>query len=338
MLEGFAYCQMIYDDQRRPVNWVFLAVNKAFGTLTGLGDVAGRRGSEVMPGIHQANPELLETYGRVAAGGGAEAFESFVVPLGRWLSISVFSPAPDHFVAVFEDVTQRRQNEERLAAYQQQLRLLGSKLASAEENERRRIAADLHDNVVQSLAAASLRLQTVGAGDLAPAAAASFSEALRLLHQAVQDTRSLMFELCPPPLYELGLEAALEWLVEKVGKSTAWRDPGRRAGAGPTGRRGPGHPVPGGPRVAAEHRQARPAGKAAVSFRRQGDGVRIEVRDDGRGFSPQGATAGRGLGGFGLFEVRERLDYIGGSLQIESPAEGGPRRCCWRPCRRPKKE
>jgi PAS domain S-box-containing protein len=325
MLEGFAYCRLVYDDQGRPVDWGYLAVNKAFGSLTGLSNVVGRRVSEAIPGIIETNPELLEIYGRVAATGRPKRFESYVVPLSRWLSVSAFSPAPEHFVAVFEDVTKRRESEGRLADYQRQLRSLGARLASAEENARRHIAADLHDNVVQSLAAARLRLQTIGADNLPPGAAASFDEAIRLLHQAVQDTRSLVFELCPPPLYELGLEAALEWLVEKFQHERGLAIVLQTDVV----------PVPLDGKVrgilfravrellqnVVKHAQA---GKATVSVQGQGERVRVEVRDDGQGFDPQAAPAGgRKAGGFGLFEVRERLDYIGGSLEILSPPGGG---------------
>jgi PAS domain S-box-containing protein len=325
MLEGFAYCRLIYDDQGLPVDWVYLAVNKAFGPLTSLENVIGRRVSEVIPGVLDTNPELLEIYSRVIATGKPEAFEDYILPLKKWLHLSIFSPAPEHFVAVFEDITARRRDEERLVAYQQQLRSLGSKLASAEENERRRIAADLHDNVVQSLAAVRLRLQSLRTTNLELGATASFNEALRMLHRTVQDTRSLMFELCPPPLYELGLEAALEWLTEKVQQEHGLR----------VSLEAEETPVPLDDEVrgilfravrellqnVVKHARAQ---TAVVSVHRRDDRIRVEVRDDGCGFGPQAAPAGgRGLGGFGLFEVRERLDYIGGSLEILSSPSGG---------------
>ena len=93
MLEGLAYCQMLYDRQERPRDFVYLAVNGAFERLTGLKNVVGRPVSRVIPGIQQITPELFEIYGRVAATGQPERFEVDFKPLGLWLSISVFSLA-----------------------------------------------------------------------------------------------------------------------------------------------------------------------------------------------------------------------------------------------------
>jgi PAS domain S-box-containing protein len=90
MLDGFAYCQMLFVDER-PQDFVYLEVNSAFERLTGLEDVVGRRVSEVIPGIRETHPELLETYGRVALTGERERFELYLKPLGVWLLISAYS-------------------------------------------------------------------------------------------------------------------------------------------------------------------------------------------------------------------------------------------------------
>jgi PAS domain S-box-containing protein len=111
MLEGFAYCQMLYDQQERPVDFVYLDVNKAFGQLTGLENVVGKPVSEVIPGIKESSPELFELYGRVAATGKPEKFEFYLQPLSLWLDISVFSPRKGFFVAAFENITARKQAE-----------------------------------------------------------------------------------------------------------------------------------------------------------------------------------------------------------------------------------
>ena len=113
LLNGFAYCRMLYA-QGRPSDFVYLSVNDSFETLTGLKDVIGKKVSQVIPGIQQTNPELFEIYGRVAATGSPERFESYLPALGQWLSVSVYSPAQGHFVAVFDDVTERRIADERI--------------------------------------------------------------------------------------------------------------------------------------------------------------------------------------------------------------------------------
>lgn len=113
MLNGFAYCKMIFDHER-PQDFVYLEVNRAFGTLTGLKNVTGRRVSEVIPGILESDPELLETYGRVSLTGIPETFENYVEPLKMWFSITVYSPEEEYFVAVFDVITDRKHAEESL--------------------------------------------------------------------------------------------------------------------------------------------------------------------------------------------------------------------------------
>ena len=111
MMDGFAYCQMIYDAECRPLDWVYLAVNPAFAKLTGLADIVGKTVTEAIPGIKDSSPELFEIYGRVASGLGPEAFEMDFRPLSMWVHVSVSSPSPGYFFAVFEDITRRKEME-----------------------------------------------------------------------------------------------------------------------------------------------------------------------------------------------------------------------------------
>jgi len=115
MLNGFAHCEMHFDDQGAPWDFTYLAVNEAFESHTGLRDVVGKKVSEVIPGIRETDPELLAAYGRVANGGPPESFEMFVDALRMWFSISVYCPEHGFFVAVFDVITERKQAEEKLA-------------------------------------------------------------------------------------------------------------------------------------------------------------------------------------------------------------------------------
>lgn len=114
MTEGYCHFRMIHEDGGPP-DLVYLSVNEAFASLTGLREVEGRKISEVIPGIQQSDPEMLETFGRVARTGRPERFESFVKSLDMWFSISAYSPAEDEFVAVFDVITERKQAELQLA-------------------------------------------------------------------------------------------------------------------------------------------------------------------------------------------------------------------------------
>jgi PAS domain S-box-containing protein len=111
MLEGFAYCRMLFEDNK-PQDFIYLDVNAAFEKLTGLKNVVGKKVTEVIPGIREADPELFEIYGRVALTGKPERFEMYVKALSAWFSVSVYSPEKEYFVAVFDVITERKKSEE----------------------------------------------------------------------------------------------------------------------------------------------------------------------------------------------------------------------------------
>ena len=110
MLEGFAYCRMLFENDV-PRDFIYLDVNDAFEKLTGLKDVIGKKVSEVIPGIQESLPELFVIYGRVALTGKAEQFETFSESFGGWLAISVYSTEKEYFVAVFDNITERKRTE-----------------------------------------------------------------------------------------------------------------------------------------------------------------------------------------------------------------------------------
>lgn len=110
MLNGFAYCRMIFEDNQ-PQDFIYLKVNGAFEGLTGLKNVTGKRVSEVIPGIKESDPEIFELYGRVALTGNPEHCENYVEALGMWFSIAVYSPRKEYFVAIFDVITERKQAE-----------------------------------------------------------------------------------------------------------------------------------------------------------------------------------------------------------------------------------
>jgi len=110
MINGYAYCRMLFE-HGKPVDFIYLHVNPAFEALTGLRGVQDRRVSDVIPGICESDPNLIETYGRVAAGGKPEHFETYVKGLEMWFSISVYCPQPAHFVAIFDVITDRKKAE-----------------------------------------------------------------------------------------------------------------------------------------------------------------------------------------------------------------------------------
>ncbi|WP_283743073.1 PAS domain S-box protein [Sideroxydans sp. CL21] len=110
MLNGVSHSRMIYRDGI-PVDFEFIAVNPAFEAATGLKNVVGRKMSEIIPGYGEDNPESLETFDRVAKNGEATRWEHYLAAVGKWFSFSIYCPAPGEFIAVTEDITERKQAE-----------------------------------------------------------------------------------------------------------------------------------------------------------------------------------------------------------------------------------
>lgn len=122
MPNGVAYCKMLFENGQ-PCDFVYLYTNPAFTSLTGLSEVIGKRVTEVIPDIRESNPLLLDLYGQVAMGRGAETFEVHIDSLGIWLSVSAYSPKPEHFVAVFNLITERKRAERELLVANERLSL-----------------------------------------------------------------------------------------------------------------------------------------------------------------------------------------------------------------------
>jgi signal transduction histidine kinase len=210
----------------------------------------------------------------------------------------------------------------------QKLRLLSAELSLAEEAERRRIAAMLHEDLQQLLVAARMQLgalcRTQDAAQREPIA----REIAAVLERSFQLTRSLTVELAPPVLYEHGLVAALEWLAAETHKNynievTVEAD----CSANPK---------------AADVRiflfravrelllnSAKHAGGSAVHItvqHRRPDKVRIIVADNGPGFDPNSLDDKRtGSQTVGLLNLRERVTSFGGEFHIKSGPKRGTR-------------
>ena len=122
MLNGFALCRLIIENGK-PVDYIYLTVNKAFEAQTGLKNVVGKKVSEVIPGIHEKDPKVLETFSRVVKTGQPDKSELYVSTLKAWFIVSSYNTTPNHFVIIFDSITERKKAETKLIESEARLKL-----------------------------------------------------------------------------------------------------------------------------------------------------------------------------------------------------------------------
>ncbi|RPJ51133.1 MAG: PAS domain-containing sensor histidine kinase, partial [Methanobacteriota archaeon] len=215
--------------------------------------------------------------------------------------------------AAARDITKRKEMEKEMLAVHRKLRAMTSEIVLAEERSRQRLAADLHDTVVQTIGAVKLRSQLIQ--DQIPRKARPiFTELQDMLTQSIAQARLIMAEMSPPVLYELGLIPAVEWLAEQIEDQHGIAIKFERENSI--------EPLEHEIKVLLFQatrellmnivKHAKSEG-AVVKVSGNTDRVRIEVIDNGIGLDKKQAfRTDLSSGGFGLFSIRERLRHIGG--------------------------
>lgn len=204
-----------------------------------------------------------------------------------------------------------------------ELQRLAREICLVEEHEKKRLATELHDSPMQKMALALLQI-----GSAAKRRDAESDQALEvgleLLRDALQELRTLQFDLSPPVLHQEGLGAALRWLAGQTARRFGLELSFAESGT----------PLPITPELTVilfqcarelVHNVVKHAGASRGRLEvRWDDGVvRIVVSDDGTGLAPDALRRrADGQGGFGLYSMRERLGLWGGSLAIESDSSG----------------
>ncbi|HWB69283.1 MAG TPA: sensor histidine kinase [Solirubrobacterales bacterium] len=196
-------------------------------------------------------------------------------------------------------------------------RRAGSAALRAQEEERARVARDLHDEVNQSLTGLLLRLEAVRE-EAPPELEPELAETKALANQAMRELLSLARQLRPTALDDLGLAAATAGQVEQLGRGeieAEFSADGDFSGLGEDAQLVVYRVAQEALSNAARHSGAR---KVSVALRREDGGVALEVADNGRGFAFAESESGLGIAG-----MRERALLVGGELAIESrPGHG----------------
>jgi signal transduction histidine kinase len=215
--------------------------------------------------------------------------------------------------------------EKQLLEHRERLRSLASKLNFTEEQQRRRIASELHNGIGQILALCKRKVDKLKKSVSSDKNAQSLEEIREIITQSIKSTRSLTFELCPTTLYDLGFEAAVESLLMSIEKEheitcefekNGFTEPGTKDSAVILFRAVEEllHNV-------IKHSRA---SNAKISVNENDENIWVTVEDNGSGFDLSQLSADESRNsGFGLFNLRERISSLDGEVNIESQPGNG---------------
>ncbi len=315
-------------------NRVLLEVNDRICEMTGYSkeELIGQNSRILYPS--DAEYELVgkEKYKQIRLPGTSTVETFFRRKDGNIVNILLSSTAlnPDDlscgvtFTAL--DITERKKTEAELLLRQEQLESLASELAMAEEQERHRIAVGIHDDVGAKIALAKLEIQTLLKSITDTSTRQSLNKQIETIDQIINDVRLLTFELSDPVLYEIGLEAAVEsWMQKNISEINAvkWEL------------------LSEGPKLNLDNRikitlfkgvkesvtnvlKHSKASRLIIFIKREKGQIVITVEDNGIGFDTSILAKSKlDKGSFGLFYLKERLNYLGGQLEICSQADSG---------------
>ena len=245
----------------------------------------------------------------------------------RWLSWSSF-PYPEHelIFSVIRDVTEQKEAETKVLDFQERLRSLSNQMSLVEDRQRQELATAIHDGLAQQLFGIRAKVTLLKYPDKLADYQTEIQEILEVLDDTMREARNLSFELFPPVLHEVGLEAALIWLARQFRLRTTLTcdvlsdDPEEE--------------LPEDLRAMAyqsvrellnnvyKHAEAT---AVTISLKQIPGYLTLRIEDNGTGFENNGdrvPTINQETG-FGLFSIRERFRSVGGRMLVNTrPGQG----------------
>jgi len=194
MLDGYAYCRIITDENNKPVDFVHIKVNDAYERLTGLKkrEVTGKRYSEIIPATDDVEPDLPSIYGKVALTGKSTKFDFYFEPLKAWFSVFAYSPRSGDFAVIFDNITRRRRTEQALQeAYDELERRVEERTAELskanialeqEIRERKEVEEQLKQRLASERAILTISSRFIDVSDIDEAINISLAEMGSLAH------------------------------------------------------------------------------------------------------------------------------------------------------------
>ena len=243
----------------------------------------------------------------------------------RWLesnTVLIIWMGRPAILSFLSNITERKRAEDEILQSQERLRTLATELSLAEEQERRRLANNLHDHIGQSLAIMKIKLGALREVLAGNGMEEEYDYIKAVIERTIRHTKNLTFQLSPPELYTFGFEATVESLGEQVQKEHKISFMFLNEGGS----------ILLDKDVSVLMFQAvrellmniikhAEASRFSISILRNQYDMQIVVEDDGKGFN----TSSVGLESFGFFSIKERLSRFGGQFTVESIIGRGTR-------------
>jgi PAS domain S-box-containing protein len=337
VFETISEAVMVLDPLRRVVD-----ANPPAEELLGcpLADAVGRPLAELLP---EATEAVRDPPAASMNGAASRLPEELVITRGgmthRYEPTVVAMPdgqgSPVGWLMVLRDVTEHHRTLRSLRQADEQRRSLLERVVTSQEEERRQVAGDIHDDAIQAMVAVTLQLQALGGRLHDPRSTELIERLAATATESVGRLRQLVFELRPPLLDEVGLAAAIDQYARRAGELAGFvvQVTDQAAGELPDELRVVAYRIV--QEALANVRAHARAHRVAVRLEEVDGGVLARVSDDGIGFLP-GLVDRRPAGHLGLISMREQATMAGGWCRIASAPGMGTTVELWLP--RPKEE
>ncbi len=227
---------------------------------------------------------------------------------------------------ILSSIIEKKISNEAVIEYQNKLQQLNKELTLAEEQERRRIAVNLHDHISQSLAMSKIQLSGIIAQNQNSPLLKELNSVQNLINESIDNSRKLTYDLSPPVLYELGLDAAIRWKMEQVEKK---HDIKTKLTFNNINNRRPTKEtevllfriISELTNNCLKHADA---DLLDITLNYFDDSLEILFVDNGKGFDQEHQEKNAESDNkFGLFSIKERLNYLQGKIDIKSKPSMG---------------
>ncbi|MCX5705837.1 MAG: ATP-binding protein, partial [Candidatus Omnitrophica bacterium] len=326
MFEGAISGIAIYEGVNDGGDFIFKDVNPAAEKIDKIKkqDLTGKSVKDVFPGVYEMG--IFDALKRVWKTGKEEYLPAAMYKdkeIKEWRENHIFKLSSGEVVVFYKDITELKQAEEQLKENNEQLRALTAKLSFTEDRERKHIAEGIHDSIIQPLVFLDIKAKSLGKTTKNTKLIEAYSQMRTILNELIEKARTFIFDLSYPTLYELGLEPAIEeWLQTEIEDKheiaaefkveTQSKDLDQNIAT---------FLFKSAKELLINVVKHAKANNVKVSIARKQNNIILCVEDDGCGFkSFRSDKKHNSLTGFGLFNIREQVTYLGGEVSIDSKA------------------